>query len=216
MLIGHFAAGFATKAAAPKASLGTCLAAALLMDLIWPFFATTGLEHFPPGQLQVVGFELLRYPWSHDLVATLAWAGGFAAFHYERYGDARVASCLAIAVFSHWLLDWMSHGAVMDIAPGVTPHLGMGLWYSPLATVVVEGGMFAVGLAWFIGSTRPASPAATGWLVSLVVAACGVFAYALLRPPAGPEWVVMAGVVGWIFVPWGWAADRRSREAVPA
>jgi hypothetical protein len=37
MFIGHFAAAFAAKRAAPRVSLGTLLAAALWADLLLPF-----------------------------------------------------------------------------------------------------------------------------------------------------------------------------------
>ena len=38
VFIGHFAVGFASKRAAPRASLGVLMAAPLFLDLLWPIF----------------------------------------------------------------------------------------------------------------------------------------------------------------------------------
>ena len=44
MFIGHFAVGFASKRAAPRASLGVLMAAPLFLDLLWPIFLIAGIE----------------------------------------------------------------------------------------------------------------------------------------------------------------------------
>jgi len=44
MFIGHAAVGLASKAAAPRASLGWLLAAPFLLDLLWPVFLLLGVE----------------------------------------------------------------------------------------------------------------------------------------------------------------------------
>ena len=211
MFIGHIGIGFAAKAYAPRGNLGTYLAAALLMDLIWPLFAITGLEKLAllHGPVQVVGMELLRYPWSHGLVFTLAWAGSVAGYHYGRFADRRVASTIAVAVTSHWLLDWIGHDGVMDIAPGVAPRVSAGLAYSTLALVAVEGGVFAVGLAWYLARTRATSAAGHWLLGSFMAAVLAIYAWSLTTFPQTADAVVLADLGGWLLVLWGWAVDRR-------
>ena len=44
VFIGHFAVGFASKRAAPRASLGVLMAAPLFLDLLWPIFLIAGIE----------------------------------------------------------------------------------------------------------------------------------------------------------------------------
>ena len=44
MFIGHFAVAFAAKKVAPRTSLGTLVAGAQLLDLIWPVFVLLGVE----------------------------------------------------------------------------------------------------------------------------------------------------------------------------
>ena len=62
---------------------------------------------------------------------------------FRRY--PRGAMVLAALVISHWVLDVISHRPDMPIRPGGGPRIGLGLWYSLPATMVVEGVMFAVG-----------------------------------------------------------------------
>ena len=45
MFIGHIAVGFASKALAPRTSLGVLIAAPVFADLIWPIFLSLGWEH---------------------------------------------------------------------------------------------------------------------------------------------------------------------------
>jgi hypothetical protein len=44
MFIGHFALAFVAKPAVPRTSLATLIAAAQLLDLLWPIFVLLGVE----------------------------------------------------------------------------------------------------------------------------------------------------------------------------
>ena len=70
MFIGHFAAGMAGKTLAPRASLGTYVAAAIFLDLLWPVFLLAGIEtvRIVPGILPFSPFDFVSYPWSHSLL----------------------------------------------------------------------------------------------------------------------------------------------------
>jgi hypothetical protein len=45
VFIGHYAVAFAGKRMAPSVSLGTLMLAAQFLDLLFPLFLVTGLEH---------------------------------------------------------------------------------------------------------------------------------------------------------------------------
>ena len=82
VFIGHFAVGFASKRAAPRASLGVLMAAPLFLDLLWPIFLIAGIEsvRIEPGQHRVhCRWTCTTIPWSHSLVTSLAWSAVFAA-----------------------------------------------------------------------------------------------------------------------------------------
>ncbi len=64
MFLGHYAVGFAAKRAAPRTSLGTLMAAALLLDLIWPVLVLIGVERVKvaPGNTAVAPLDFEYYP----------------------------------------------------------------------------------------------------------------------------------------------------------
>ncbi|HEX9181307.1 MAG TPA: hypothetical protein VF859_12975, partial [Burkholderiales bacterium] len=107
MFIGHFAAGFAAKAAAPRVSLGMLFLAAQLLDLIWPMLLLLGVERVSivPGATAVTPLVFEHYPWSHSLAAVAGWAllmgGGYLLLHKQAAG----AVVLGALVLSHWALD---------------------------------------------------------------------------------------------------------------
>ena len=76
MFIGHFAVGFASKRAAPRASLAVLIAAPLLADILWPVFLLARIEHveiLPAGDNPFLTLSFLSYPWSHSLVMVVIW-----------------------------------------------------------------------------------------------------------------------------------------------
>src|SRR3954447_24732591 len=106
MFLGHFAVALAGKRAARRTSLGTLLAAATLLDLVWPLLLLLGWERvsIAPGDTAFTPLRFDWYPWSHSLLLVAVWsllAGGvyFAVRRYA-YGAITVAALVA----SHWLL----------------------------------------------------------------------------------------------------------------
>ena len=75
MFIGHFGVGFGAKRLAPSVSLGTLFLAAQLADLLWPALLLLGIEEvrIDPGITVVTPLDFVRYPYSHSLVAMVAW-----------------------------------------------------------------------------------------------------------------------------------------------
>ncbi len=156
MFIGHFAVGFASKKFAPRSSLAVLMAAPLFSDLLWPIFLLLGWERvrIDPGNTKFTPMDLEYYPWSHSMLMTAAWGLAFALIYYaiSRYG--RGAVVVGIGVFSHWILDWITHRPDMPLYPGGGPKFGLGLWNSIAGTMLVELVMFAVGLWLYSSVTR--------------------------------------------------------------
>src|SRR5256885_13790972 len=70
-------------------------------------------------------------------------------------------------VLSHWVLDAVSHRPDMPI--GIHgPYVGLGLWYSKLATVLVEGALFAAGVTLYVRATTARDRIGRWALVGLV------------------------------------------------
>ena len=121
MFVGHFAAAFAAKRAAPELSLGTLFLAALLADLLCATLVLLGVEHFEvrPGITAVTPLDFVHYPWSHSLAAMAAWAVALAlAWLAVRRGTPLAALVVVALVLSHWLLDWIAHRPDMPLTLG--------------------------------------------------------------------------------------------------
>jgi membrane-bound metal-dependent hydrolase YbcI (DUF457 family) len=219
VFIGHFAVGFAAKRAAPRASLGVLMAAPLFLDLLWPIFLIAGIEsvRIEPSGNPFLTLDLHDFPWSHSLVTSLAWSVVFAAAFWAATRYGRGAVVLAAGVFSHWVLDFVTHRPDMPLYPGSATSVGLGLWYRPQVTMAVEIAMFVVGVAIYARTTR-----AINWrgMVALwaFVALLALF-YAMTcfgPPPASVDFIKYGGLTGWLFPLWAWWIDRNREVRVRA
>jgi membrane-bound metal-dependent hydrolase YbcI (DUF457 family) len=212
VFIGHFAVGFASKRAAPRASLGALMAAPLFLDLLWPIFLIAGIESVriePASSSPFLALDLHDFPWSHSLVTSLAWSAIFAAAFWAATRYGRGAFVIAVGVFSHWVLDFVTHRPDLPLYPNSPKSVGLGLWSSPTATIAIEAGLFVAGLAIYARTTR-----ATNWrgvfaLWSLVVLLAAFYAMTVFGPPpSSVSFIKYGALTGWLFVPWAWWIDR--------
>ena len=128
MYAGHFAAGLALKAKAPTAPTWGILVGVGLLDLLFGPFVLLGIERVSVTPSISPGFTLDHIDWSHSLGMSLIWSGLFALLFLRR--GRKVAAVMAVAAFSHFVLDLPMHPPDMSLWPGSTVHLGLGLWQS--------------------------------------------------------------------------------------
>jgi hypothetical protein len=217
MFIGHFAVAFAAKRAAPRTSLGTLFAAAQLLDLVWPVLVLAGIERVrvDPGNTAFTPLDFESYPWSHSAFMAAIWAALFGTAYLLRTGYRAGALVCALAVASHWVLDLVSHRPDLPLFPG-GPKVGLGLWGSVPATLVVEVALFAAGVGLYLATTRARD--ATGRLAFAGLVAFLAIIYAanvLSPPPPSARAVAASGLAMWLLVAWAAWADRH-REVHPA
>jgi hypothetical protein len=157
MHVGHFAAGMIAKRFDPKLSLGTCVFAAILADLLWCIFMMAGIEQIElkagPGAANY--FEPHNIVWSHSLLTNVVWATVLAGAYYFCRRNIISACLLFTLVLSHWVLDVVAHKPDMPLAPGVESLFGLGLWTNIPATIIVEGGLWVLGTGLYLRATRP-------------------------------------------------------------
>lgn len=215
MFIGHFAVGFAAKRAAPRTSLATLIAAALLLDLIWPLMLWAGLEQvrIDPGNTAFTPLDFESYPWSHSLLMTIGWAALAATLYRARTKYTRGAAWVGIAVTSHWLLDFISHRPDMPLQPWGGPRVGLGLWNSIPATATTEIAMFAAGLALYLNTTRARSTWGHISLWGLVLVLALLYAGNMQgTPPPSIQALKIVSTVMPIFFFWVMWIDRTRTE----
>jgi hypothetical protein len=210
MFLGHFGVAFATKKAAPKASLGMLVFAAQFADLLWPILLLAGVERvrIVPGLLAASPFDFTSYPVSHSLVAQLGWGALIVLIHFAVKRDGRTALLVGGLVPTHWVLDFIAHRPDMPIYPG-GPRYGLGMWNSIPLTISVEYVLFAAGIAVYLNATRPQDSTGKAALWSFV-GLLGVLYPASLFGPPPPNVQVLAwsAMAIWLTVPWAAWADR--------
>jgi len=218
MFVGHMAVALAAKSRDPRTSLGIFVAAAYAIDLIWPLFLLAGVERvrIDPGNTAFTPLAFDSYPWSHSLLMTLVWGVLFALVLRTRGAGRRTRILVFLLVLSHWVLDAISHRPDMPLWPGLSPLVGLGLWNSVAATLMVEGAMFAAGVMIYVRCTRPADRigSVSFWVLVLVQAAIwagGPWG----PPPPSPRALAWVGLAAWLFPPWAWWADRHRAQTTP-
>lgn len=211
MFIGHFALALAAKRAAPRASLGALVAAAQLVDLLWPVFLLLGMEKLAihPGITAFNALEFIRYPYTHSLLTGFGWAALLGGGYFAITKYQRGAWVIAALVLSHWLLDYITHIPDLPLYPGNSPRLGLGLWNSIAGTLLVESILFAAGIAVYARATRARDH--TGRIAfGAFVALLALFYFASIRAPLPPsaDAVAYSALALWLFVPWAHWFDR--------
>jgi hypothetical protein len=211
MFIGHFGFALAAKRLAPRTSLGTLVGAAQLLDLVWPLFVLLGIEEVrvAPGDTAFTPLEFVRYPWTHSLLMVVMWSLAFALVYRARGGGSRGAWVLGGLVLSHWVLDFVAHRPDLPLAPGAA-RVGLGLWNSVPATVIIEGAIFAIGVYVYVSTMPARGRAGRVGFWGLVVFLAGIYvANMTAPPPPSARAVGLAGLLTWLFIPWAAWVDRQ-------
>lgn len=218
MFIGHFAVALAAKKAAPKVSLGTLFLSVSLVDLLWPLFLLFGFEHvrISPGITAVTPLDFYDYPITHSLLTSLGWSLLAGGIFFALKKDIRSSAIVAAAVFSHWVLDFITHRPDLPLAPWDTAKLGLGLWDSFPATIVLELGIFCA--AWFVYTRSTDARGRAGrisfWSWTIFVVAI-YFSNLFGPPPPNEAALAYTALAAWLFVPWGyWIDSQRTMSGV--
>jgi hypothetical protein len=210
MFVGHFALGFAAKRIAPRTSAATLVVAAQFVDLVWPILLLVGAEevHVRGGPNPFLVLDFVRYPWTHSLLMGVGWAIAFALAYRARTGYARGAAVCGALVLSHWILDFATHVPDLQLAPGLSARVGLGLWRSVPATLVIELAIYVAGVAVYARTTRAIDRAGSVGFWSFVALLVALYFANFGGAPPSATAVAVATLFGWAFVPWVAWFDR--------
>ena len=217
MFLGHYALAFGAKKIAPMMSLGTLFLACQFADLLWPTLVVLGYEvvAIDPGNTLVTPLNFVSDPYSHSLVALAGWAALFAIAYRAIRGWHPVAiATIAALVFSHYVLDVITHRPDLPITLTGSRRLGLGLWNYPGTTLALESALFIIGTTLYMSVTRARDRIGRLALYGLIMMVVAIYFAALYGPPPpSAAAVAIAGHLSWLFVIWAYWVDRH-REAV--
>ena len=235
MFVGHFAVALAAKRVTPRLSLPLLFGAVQLLDILWPLFMVLGVEHarIVPGLMAGSPLDLYDIPYSHSLVMSLVWSLLVAA-PFVVMKRAREAAVLAVCVFSHFILDLITHRPDLPLAPGSNVKFGLGLWNFPAAEVAVEAAIFLAGIVVYLRATtarkRIGDPSSNnsnsnsnskmgtiGFAVFMLVLGAVWLAGMFGPPPHDVKMVVWSILLSMPFILlWAYAIDRARSVNIPA
>jgi len=157
MFVGHYGPAFAGKRFAASVPLWTLFVAVQLVDFAWGIFVANGIEHvrIVEGFTDANPLDLYHMPWTHSLVAALGWsvAAGWIYSLLARTDKRSGGVVIALAVFSHWILDLIVHVPDLALWPG-GPKVGFGLWNNYPLAASLEAVVLIAGFLLYLGATR--------------------------------------------------------------
>jgi len=213
MFVGHFAAALGARKIAPEVPLGVAVTAAFGLDLVWPILLLAGVEvvRVSVGDTAFTNLAFESYPWTHSLALVVVWSGLASVAGRGLLGTWRAGAVVGALVLSHWVLDWVTHRPDLPLWPG-GPREGLGLWNSIPGTIVVEAGLFAVGIWLYLRVTTAKDRVGTAALAALLTL-CGLIwiSQPWAPPPDSPRAVALGALALWLLPPWAAWAERHRR-----
>jgi len=177
MFVGHYGVAFAAKTERNRIPLWVLFIAVQFLDYVWATLVLLGVEKLRVIKGFTAGSMLDSYfhPYSHSLIAALVWSA-VAAFVYKAVYRAKAnkpaALIVGLAVFSHWILDFVAHPHDLPIYDNRS-KVGLGMWNYRDLEFGLEIGLMAGGILLYVSRnvisfTRKTAFAAFG-IVLLVV-----------------------------------------------
>jgi hypothetical protein len=157
MFVGHYGVAFAAKTERNKIPLWVLFIAVQFLDYIWATLVLLGVEKLRVIKGFTAGSMLDSYyhPYSHSLIAAILWSTAAAigcrplcrslGYAYKK----STALIVGVAVFSHWLLDFIAHPRDLAIYDN-TWKVGLGLWNYRDPEFGLEIALLAAGIILYL------------------------------------------------------------------
>ena len=194
-----------------KSNLVLLFFAAQFSDLLWPIFLILGIEHarINPGNTAFTPIDFYDYPLSHSLLMSMVWSVLFGGIFFYLKKNLRNSIIVGCIVFSHWLLDFLSHKPDLSLAPRIHMFLGLGLWNSIVGTICIEGFLIIGAVYIYIRTTnsldRIGDYAFWGLIALLLISYIANITSPL---PPSMNAVAYTGFAQWLFIAWAYWIDQ--------
>jgi hypothetical protein len=155
MFIGHLGAGLAMRKFDKKTNLAWFFVSVLFMDLLLWTFVLLGFEQvIVPAEFEKLHYLKYFFPYSHSLIAAVAWSMLFYAATEMITKRQMTAVLMGAGVFSHYLLDIIVHTPELTIFGDNSTVIGFGLWNHIYLALLVEFVIYLAGLLIYLNETR--------------------------------------------------------------
>lgn len=211
MFVGHYGPALAAKAMKKSIPLWVLFVAVQLLDVFWAIFVRLGIEkvRIVPGITVTNPLDLYYMPYTHSLVAALAWSvlAGIVYRGLDSRGGWLAPGLVGGAVFSHWALDLLVHRPDLSIYDD-TLKVGLGLWNYPVIASALEAASLFGGMYLYFKATRPVATGGRYGMLIFGLIMLAIQGYVFFGPP--PEsanaaaataliaYALFAGVAGWL------------------
>jgi hypothetical protein len=151
MFVGHYGVSFAAQRMNRQVPLWVLFIAVQLLDVFWAPFILLGIEkvRIVPGITASNPLDLYYMPYTHSLVAAMAWsATAFVVYRLWRRSRGLAALLVGAAVFSHWILDFLVHRPDLPLYDNAA-KVGLGLWNMPVVAFGLEATLLFGGMTMF-------------------------------------------------------------------
>jgi hypothetical protein len=201
MFVGHYGVSFAAKSVEKTLPLWLLFVAVQIVDIFWAIF---------------VLLDLYYMPYTHSLIATVAWSGlAFAAFTFipGLKGSMQAALVLAAAVSSHWVLDIIVHRPDLPLYDD-TLKMGFGLWNYPVAAFGLEAAILFGGIVLYLRSTTSNSAVGKYGVAILGVVMLSIQATVFFGPPPSSDRAAAVTALV-LYAAFAWIAFWLERRRMP-
>jgi hypothetical protein len=209
MFYGHIGVALAAKPLAPKVSVGVMLVAATAIDTLCGVFTALGMEW-----VNTTTYES-HLAWSHGLFMSLVWTLLTLGIAWLVTKNWKMSLVVAGLVFSHWVLDFISHPMGMGkVLPkdlplffDGSPKVGLGLYSTLAVALISEFGLLGAGIFIYLKTTRPVD--LTGkWAFVVLILMFALFPLTMFLPV---KLTYLATFVTLLFLPVGIWMERHRK-----
>jgi membrane-bound metal-dependent hydrolase YbcI (DUF457 family) len=209
MFYGHIGVALAAKPLAPKVSVGVMLVAATTIDTLCGVFTAFGIEW-----VNTTTYES-HLTWSHGLFMSLVWTLLTLGIAWLVTKNWKMSLVVAGLVFSHWVLDFISHPMGMGkVLPkdlplffDGSPKVGLGLYSTVAGALISEFGLLAAGIYIYLKTTRPIDHIGK-WAFAVLILMFALFPLTMFLPG---KLTYLATFVTLLFLPVGIWMERHRK-----
>jgi len=211
MFYGHIGVALAAKPLVPKVSVGVMLVAATAIDTLCGVFTAVGMEWVNTATSES------SLPWSHGLFMSLVWTLLTLSITWLVTKNWKKSLVIAGLVFSHWVLDFISHPMGMGrslpndlpLFFDGSPKVGLGLYSTVAGALISEFGLLAAGIFIYLKTARPIDHIGK-WAFAVLILMFALFPLTMFLPG---KLTYLATFVTLLFLPVGIWMERHRRFA---